>query len=67
MKRLIFIFTFTLIGLLGFAQNVPVDSVATVDSVAVDSMAVMADDIDELVGDEEGGGIHKQLKTKFVD
>ena len=69
MKRLIFIFSFTLIGLLSFAQNAPVDSIAPVDTVAVDSMAVMADDMDELVGevDEEGGGIHKQLKTKFVD
>jgi biopolymer transport protein ExbB len=69
MKRLIFIFSFTLIGLLSFAQNAPVDSIAPVDTVAVDSMAVMADDMDELVGevDGEGGGIHKQLKTKFVD
>jgi biopolymer transport protein ExbB len=69
MKRLIFIFSFTLIGLLSFAQNAPVDSIAPVDTVAVDSMAVMADDMDELVGeiDEDGGGIHKQLKTKFVD
>ena len=69
MKRLIFIFSFTLIGLLSFAQKVPVDSVATVDSVAVDSMAIMADDMDELVNevDGEGGGIHKQLKTKFID
>ena len=68
MKRLIFIFSFTLIGLLSFAQNAPVDSIAPVDTVAVDSMAVMADDMDELVGEvEEGGGIHKQLKTKFVD
>ena len=69
MKRLIFIFSFTLIGLLSFAQNAPVDSIAPVDTVAVDSMAVMADDMDELVGeiDGEGSGIHKQLKTKFVD
>ena len=69
MKRLIFIFSFTLIGLLSFAQNAPVDSIAPVDTVAVDSMAVMADDMDELVGEVDGedGGIHKQLKTKFVD
>ena len=69
MKRLIFIFSFTLIGLLSFAQNASVDSIAPVDTVAVDSMAVMADDMDELVGeiDGEGSGIHKQLKTKFVD
>ena len=73
MKRLIFLFA--LIGLLSvsqtsIAQN-KVDSVAITDTTAiaadVDSMAVMADDIDELAGDEAEGGLHKQLKTKFVD
>ena len=73
MKRLFFLFT--LIGLLSvsqtsIAQN-KVDSVAITDTTAitadVDSMAVMADDIDELAGDEAEGGLHKQLKTKFVD
>lgn len=73
MKRLIFLLS--LIGLLSlaqtsFAQN-KVDSVTVADSVTVtvdvDSMAVMADDIDELAGDEAEGGLHKQLKTKFVD
>ena len=73
MKRLIFLFA--LIGLLSvsqtsIAQN-NVDSVAITDTTAiaadVDSMAVMADDIDELAGDEAEGGLHKQLKTKFVD
>ena len=73
MKRLFFLFT--LIGLLSvsqtsLAQN-KVDSVAITDTTAitadVDSMAVMADDIDELAGDEAEGGLHKQLKTKFID
>ena len=73
MKRLFFLFA--LIGLLSvsqtsIAQN-KVDSVAITDTTAitadVDSMAVMADDIDELAGDEAEGGLHKQLKTKFVD
>ena len=73
MKRLIFLFA--LIGLLSvsqtsIAQN-KVDSVAITDTTAItadaDSMAVMADDIDELAGDEAEGGLHKQLKTKFVD
>ena len=74
MKRLFFLFT--LIGLLSFVQTSKaqekVDSVAVVDSMTVtadvDSMAVMADDMDELVGDEGSeGGLHKQLKTKFID
>ena len=73
MKRLFFLFA--LIGLLSvsqtsIAQN-KVDSVAITDTTAItadaDSMAVMADDIDELAGDEAEGGLHKQLKTKFVD
>ena len=73
MKRLFFLFT--LIGLLSFtqpgvAQN-QVDSVATTDTTAitadVDSMAVMVEDIDEMADDEAEGGLHKQLKTKFVD
>ena len=59
--------TFSQIGL---AQN-KADSVATVDSTSiladVDSMAVMADDINELADDDAGGGLHKQLKTKFID
>ena len=73
MKRLFFIFT--LISLLSIAQTSvaqnKVDSVAITDTTAitadVDSMAVMAEDIDELAGDEAEGGLHKQLKTKFVD
>ena len=73
MKRLFFLFT--LIGLLSFtqlgvAQN-QVDSVATTDTTAitadVDSMAVMVENIDEMADDEAEGGLHKQLKTKFVD
>ena len=73
MKRLFFLFT--LIGLLSFtqpgvAQN-HVDSVATTDTTAitadVDSMAVMVENIDEMADDEAEGGLHKQLKTKFVD
>ena len=73
MKRLFFLFA--LIGLLSvsqtsIAQN-KVDSVAITDTTAItadaDSMAVMAEDIDELAGDEAEGGLHKQLKTKFVD
>ena len=30
-------------------------------------MAVMVEDIDEMADDEAEGGLHKQLKTKFVD
>ena len=64
MKRLSFLFL--LIGLLGFAQTGLAQN--KVDSVAVaDSVTVTADDIDELAGDETTGGLHKQLKTKFVD
>ena len=74
MKRLVFLFA--MIGLLSFSQTglaqEKVDSVADVDSMTVttevDSMSVMVDDMDELVGDVEAeGGLHKQLKTKFVD
>ena len=73
MKRLFFLIT--LISLLSIAQTSvaqnKVDSVAITDTTAitadVDSMAVMAEDIDELAGDEAEGGLHKQLKTKFVD
>ena len=73
MKRLFFLIT--LIGLLSIAQTSiaqnKVDSVAITDTTSitadVDSMAVMVEDIDELAGDEAEGGLHKQLKTKFVD
>ena len=73
MKRLIFLFT--LIGLLSVSQTCiaqsKVDSVAMTDTTTItadaDSMAVMVDDIDELVGEEAEGGLHKQLKTKFID
>ena len=73
MKRLFFIFT--LISLLSISQTSvaqnKVDSVAITDTTAitadVDSMAVMAENIDELAGDEAEDGLHKQLKTKFVD
>ena len=74
MKRLFIIFS--MIGLLSFSQTgmaqKTADSVAVVDTTVVtagvDSMAVMADDMDELVGEvEDEGGLHKQLKTKFID
>ena len=79
MKRLVFLFT--LIGLLCFTQTswaqtkVTLDStqsaaVAPADSVAAaDSMTVMDGELEAITGDEaeEGGGLHKQLKTKFVD
>ena len=76
MKRLIFLFT--LIGLLSFTQTsfaepqVEPDSVAVADTAAIaatDSMTVMDGELEALTGDEaeEEGGLHKQLKTKFVD
>ena len=76
MKRLLFLLT--LIGLLSFTQTVSAepqvkpDTVAVADTVAAaatDSMTVMDGELEALTGDEaeEGGGLHKQLKTKFVD
>ena len=76
MKRLIILFS--MIGLLCIPQTVQAqnkdlkdstfvtDSLVTVDSVAVvDSLAAEAMLIDDI--DEAEGGIHKQLKTKFID
>ena len=62
MKRLIFLFT--LIGLLSFTQTSIAQEKATPDSVTV-----MDGELEALDGDEaeEDGGLHKQLKTKFVD
>lgn len=81
MKRLIFLFT--LIGLLSFSQTsiaqekVAPDTVKNAecilpqDSAAVaDSLAALNTELDGLLADdasEEDGGLHKQLKTKFVD
>lgn len=80
MKR--FVFQFTLIGLLSFSQTCFAQSAVAADSVksaaavvpadsvaATDSMTVMDGELEALTGDEaeEGGGLHKQLKTKFVD
>ena len=72
-----FIALVAIIGLMMFsqaatAQEVPTqdstETVAVVDSSAVDSSAVAMDDMtlsDDL--DAEAGGLHHQLKTKFID
>ena len=74
MKRLIILFS--MIGLLAVTQaveaqtNLVKDSVAMVDSVAsADSLAAEATLVDDTdIEDEEAeSGLHKQLKTKFVD
>ena len=78
MKRLIVLFS--MIGLLTLVQTTTAqdkvikDSATTVgiDSVgaAADTMAVdilMADDDHEMADEEAGGGIHKRLKTLFID
>ena len=74
MKRLIILFS--MIGLLAIPQavesqtNLVKDSVAMVDSLAsADSIvadAMLVDDADIEVEEAEGG-LHKQLKTKFID
>ena len=74
MKRLIILFS--MIGLLAIPQavesqtNLVKDSVAMVDSLAsADSIvadAMLVDDAD-IEGEEAEGGLHKQLKTKFID
>ena len=75
MKRLIILFS--MIGLLAIPQAVEAqtnlvkdsvvvaDSVAAIDSVAAETM--MVDDLDDAEGEETDGGLHKQLKTKFID
>ena len=57
------------------AQNkTPQDSVVVVDSAAIGDSLVVADSLaaeallmDDSEADVEDGGIHKQLKTKFID
>lgn len=76
MKRLMVLFS--LVVLFGMTQTVEAqmkplddsvlvaDSVAIVNSVAMDdSMAAEVMQLDN--SDAEGGGFHKQLKTKFID
>ena len=75
MKRLIALVA--IVGLITFchtvkAQEVPpqdtIETTAVADSSAVDSVAVAMDDMalsDDL--DAEAGGLHHQLKTKFID
>ena len=75
MKRLIALVA--IVGLITFchtvkAQEVPpkdtIETTAVADSSAVDSAAVAMDDMalsDDL--DAEAGGLHHQLKTKFID
>ena len=80
MKRLVILFS--LIGLLCITQTaeaqtktpqdtIPVlvaDSVVANDSLAVaDSLSAEAMLADDAEADEEEGGFHKQLKTKFID
>ena len=64
MKKLVFLFS--MIGLLWFPQSGIAQE--RTDSVAdADSITVMVDNVDELEADETEGGLHKQLKTKFID
>ena len=78
MKRLIILFS--MFGLLMMPQTVqaqnktPQDSVVVVDSAAIGDSLVVADSLaaeallmDDSEADVEDGGIHKQLKTKFID
>ena len=80
MKRLVILFS--LIGLLCITQTAEAqtktpqdtisvlvaDSVAANDSLAVaDSLSAEAMLADDAEADEEEGGFHKQLKTKFID
>ena len=71
MRRLIILLS--LIGLLILPQTVEaqnkIDSLAVTDSIAVvDSLsaeALVAEDVE--ADDDDEGGFHKQLKTKFID
>ena len=72
MKRLIILFS--MIGLLAIPQaveaqtNLVKDSVAVTDSVAAaDSVLAETIMVDDMEGEEVEGGLHKQLKTKFID
>ena len=78
MKRLIILFS--MFGLLLMSQTVqaqnktPQDSVVVADSAAIGDSLAVADSLaaealltDDSEADVEDGGIHKQLKTKFID
>ena len=78
MKRLIILFS--MFGLLCMSQTVQAqnkntqDSVVVADSVAVSDSLAVADSLaaeamlsDDADVDVEEGGLHKQLKTKFID
>ena len=51
------------------AQSAVTDTVAVADTTAQDSLLTVALDDDALSGEgeEEEGGFHKRLKTKFID
>jgi len=71
MKRLIILFS--MIGLLAIPQAVEAQTNLVKDSVVVADSVAAADSVltEELLVDDEAeveeGGLHKQLKTKFID
>ena len=66
MKR--FLLFSSMIVLLCFVQTVGAQEKAdSTTMTALDSIAVMADDMEDFTAEESEGGLHKQLKTKFVD